>query len=103
MPADPKPQNNEALWTPADFKGVDLIKHIEHPEPYLARRKAALAARSGQYPNTGCPHPVTAVQQFFDDAGTTDRQARPTNLMECTLCHSLLWLVDPYGKAAQDG
>jgi hypothetical protein len=79
-----------------------LLKPMFNIEAEIIRNKALAAAKRGEYPRSGCPHPVQAVEQFIDEDPSTRRNGRPTNLFECTICHSLLWLINPYGEAASD-
>lgn len=96
-PNDKETKRRNDIILPGDLKGVDLIKQVEHPEPYLLRRQYINHARSGEYPKTNCPHPVQTVHQYVDDK--TKRQA---NLFACGVCNSALWLTDPHGVAAAD-
>ncbi len=84
-------------------KDDQVLRHIPNPEAHLLREKAYLAAQAREYPRKGCPHPISAIEQYLDDDPSAHRESRPTNLFECSICHSLLWLVSPYGEAASDG
>lgn len=97
MTDDKELNRRNEIILPGDLKGMEMVKAVEHPEPYLLRRQYIGQARAGEYPKTLCPHPVQAVQQFVDDK--TNQQA---NLFVCSVCNSALWLTDPYGKAAAD-
>lgn len=100
-PRTPKNQ----IWTPGaeDMKGVETVRYIPKPDPWLMRLKHYNAAKAGELPFTECNHPVSAIRQFVDVETERDREGRPTNLFECLNCHYVLWLVDATGKAAFDG
>lgn len=99
-PDDKEQTRRNDIILPGDLKGVDLIKQVEHPEPYLLRRQAINAAQAGEYPRTNCPHPQSAVEQFVEtDSG---KRRGPVNLFMCSICHTHLWYTDPYGRAASD-
>ncbi len=83
--------------------GVPTIRHIVNLEAAIMRNKATAAAKRGEYPRTGCPHPLKAVAQFEDIRLDVKRDGQVVNLYECTICKTLLWLCDPYGKASADG
>jgi hypothetical protein len=79
----------------------DFMKNIPNPEPWILRAQAKGQVKAGAYKKTLCPHPVSAVDQFVDqEPGRVDR---PTNLFQCSICNSFLWLVDPHGTEAKDG
>jgi hypothetical protein len=84
-------------------KGTEFVKPITNPQAWIMRDKARAAAARGEYPNNGCPHPVALMNQYVDDDLTVGRKGEELNVFECGLCHSILWLVDPYGNEAQDG
>lgn len=83
-------------------KNDTLLKNINNPQAFIMRDKASAAAARGEYPDSGCPHPVRLMNQFVDEDPGTHRSGRELNLFECGLCHALLWLVDPYGREAMD-
>lgn len=85
-----------------DPKRDTTIKHIENPDPMLARLRESARAKSQAMPHNGCPHPMSALSHFVDRTGTTDRYDRPTNLFQCELCHNLLRVVDFWGNEASD-
>lgn len=85
----------------SDFANIDIVKHIANPEAYALRSSARAAAKDGRAQPTGCPHPVSAIVQFVDEE--PGRVGRPTNYFQCELCHTPLWLVDPFLNEAQDG
>lgn len=82
---------------------TDILRHIENPDPEILRRKEEARARSGAVVTNGCPHPMSAVEQFVDDDPGTSRNARPTNLFLCGVCRNFLRLVDFNGTEAKDG
>lgn len=82
--------------------GQSLL-NLATPEPYLKRTQAVSMARAGTYPKKECLHPMSAVVQMFDHLNDADRHGRPTNWFECEKCHSMLMLVDPYGRSATEG
>lgn len=77
------------------------MKYIDNPDPRILRLQAQTQAKHNEYPTTACPHPASAIGQFIDEEA--GRAGRPTNLFQCDICKTLLWLVDPYGKTATDG
>lgn len=77
--------------------GVAPIKQI-HPDAQLMRKSEVGAAMSRPAP--ACPHPLSAVEQFVDDE--PGQANKPVNLWQCTVCKSLIWLVDAHGKAVSD-
>lgn len=83
-------------------KGTEMVKPIRNPQAFILRSNAAAGAARGEYPNKECPHPIEMVEQYVDEDPAAKRKGRALNLFECTLCHSLLWLVDPYGNEALD-
>jgi hypothetical protein len=90
-------QKNKDLIDLRDLKGMEVIKHVVHPEAYVRRLQAVNAAKSGDVaPN--CTHPIRSIRQAVDDREPN----RQVNLMECTLCHCVLWLTDAWGRAAAD-
>ena len=80
------------------------LEHISHPEASSFRAKTRVHARAGELPagQKMCAHPVPAIQQFVDEAPGRDID-RPINLFQCSLCNATLWLVDGFGKEANDG
>src|SRR4051794_7549264 len=97
-----KDQKND-IFTKEDLvQGESLLK-VDRPEPWIKRKQAVDAAKQGTYPIKQCQHPVSRINQFFDHVNDADREGRPTNLFECEVCHSLLFLADPYGRVASDG
>lgn len=77
--------------------GVAPIKQI-NPDAQLMRKTEVMAAR--ERPKPACPHPLGAVIQFIDDREGEPNQ--PVNLWQCSVCKSLIWLVDGHGKAVAD-
>lgn len=102
LPGEPEKPEDKPQFSDYD-KNTDFVKNITNPRAWIMRDKARAAAGRGEYPRKGCPHPVEMMEQYIDDDSGVDRRQRPLNLFECGLCHSLLWLVDPYGQEAQDG
>lgn len=86
-----------------DLIAGTTLMNLATPEPYLKRQQAVSQASRGEYRKTDCMHPVSAIVQMFDHVDDRDRHGRPTNWFECERCHSMLFLVDPYGKAAMEG
>jgi len=80
----------------------DLVKPIYNPEAYVVRDKARAAASRGDMPRTQCTHPLWQIKQFVDYDPAVNRKDRPLNLFECQVCHTPLWLVDPWGKMVGD-
>lgn len=91
-------QKNKDLIDVRDLKGVELIKHVVHPEAYVRRIQAKNNAAAGA-PKPACPHPINAIRQAVDDQDVN----REINLMECMICHNTLWITDAWGTAAADG
>lgn len=85
-----------------DPKRDTTVRHIENPDPVLARLRESARAQSQVTPYRGCPHPISAIAQFVDRTGTSERLDRPTNLFQCDLCKSLLRLCDFYNNEASD-
>lgn len=81
---------------------ADLLKPIYNPEAYVMRDKARAAASRGEMHQTTCRHPLWRVKQFVDYDPAVNRKDRPLNLFECEDCHTLMWLVDPWGKMVGD-
>lgn len=81
----------------------DFVKRIDSPDAAVVRMRELARAKAGKVVNTGCPHPVSAIEQFVDDAGYVGRNDKPVNLFMCTICSSLLRLVDYNNTEAQDG
>ena len=84
-------------------KNDELVKPIYNPEAWALRNQAQGAANRGEYPKKDCKHPFAYLEQYVDTDPSVKRKELPTNLFECTVCHSLLWLVDPYGNVKSDG
>lgn len=99
---DLKVQKNQII-TPGDMIGGTTAINLATPEPWLMRKKAVEAAKRGEYPKSECMHPASQMLWMHDHVNERDREGRPVNLFECGICHSQLFLVDPYGKAASDG
>lgn len=92
----------------ADFlnsltKNDEIVRPIYNPEAWVARDKAAAAAKRGDYPRRECRHPYAYLEQYVDDDPGMNRKGKPINLYECGMCHTLLWLVDPFGQPKSDG
>lgn len=85
-----------------DPKRDTTIKHHNNPDPVLARLREQARAKAHAIAYKGCPHPVSAISQFVDRTGTTERYDRPTNLFQCELCGNLLRLTDFYNNEASD-
>lgn len=91
-------------FDPRDYdKNTEFLKNIANPEAFVLRSKARAAAGRDEYKQTGCPHPFAAIEQYIDFDPGVKRNEMPCNLFECSLCHTLLWLVDPYGNEVPDG
>ena len=99
---DLKTQKNQIITKEDLIRGESLIR-LDLPEPWLKRKQAVEAAKRGEYPKTDCPHPVSRAVWMEDFVTESDRIGRPTNWFECEVCHSILFLVDPYGTVASDG
>lgn len=82
--------------------GDELMKSRSNPEAWIMRDKAQAAAVRGDIPTYECPHPVQYLRQFVDEDPTVGRTGRTVNLFECS-CGCILWMVDPWLKAASDG
>lgn len=80
----------------------EILKHINSPDPEIIRLREAARARAGEVMDTGCPHPMSAIDWVVDDDSNTGRNARPTNLFVCSVCHAFLRLVDFNGNEAKD-
>lgn len=80
------------------------VKNLSGAEidPRLWRAKEKARAAAGELPQTACPHPISAIEQFVDEEPGA-RYYRPTNLFMCTICKQMLRLVDFNGKDAIDG
>lgn len=97
-----KKQKPEVM-TASDLIAGTTALNLATPEPWIKRKQAVDQAKKGIYPKTECLHPISMVVQMYDHVNEADRHGRPTNWFECEVCHSMLFLVDPYGRTAQDG
>lgn len=79
------------------------IKNIADPEARIMRAKLKAQAAAGVIKKTGCPHPVSALQQYIDDTGYVHREGKPINLLVCTICKTELRIVGYDGVEAMDG
>ena len=80
------------------------IKNIADPDPRILRLQYAAKQRAGEfYPPTGCPHPVSSIEQAEDVTSYADRRGRPTNMFFCGICHIPLRLVAYDGIEPGDG
>lgn len=79
-----------------------LIKPIYNPEAFVFREKLRGAATRGDLKRTACRHPLAYLQQYIDDDPAVTRDGKPVNLFECGVCHTALWLVDPWGDPIGD-
>lgn len=84
------------------LKGEDTIKPIYNPEAFVLRSKAKAAAERGEIQKSGCPHPISQIEQYMDDDPLRKREGKMVNLFECGACHMLFWLVDPWGDPVSD-
>jgi len=80
----------------------DILKHISNPDPEIVRLREAARGKAGQVRQSGCPHPMSAIDWVVDDDSSIGRNSRPTNLFVCSACHGLLRLVDFNGVEAAD-
>lgn len=80
----------------------DALKHIHNPDPEIVRLRESARAKAGQVRQSGCPHPMSAIDWVVDDDSAIGRYGRPTNLFVCGACHGLLRLVDFNGVEATD-
>lgn len=80
----------------------ELVRAIHNPEAFAMREKAKGAANRGELPRTECRHPLSYLRQFIDEDSSVKRRSRPVNLFECGVCHTPLWLVDPWGGVVSD-
>lgn len=85
---------------PRELVGLEVVKRIDHPEIYNLWSREVFAAKDGRLPPTECPHPISSMEQYEDEA--PGREGRPTNLFACGLCHRSLRLFDAFGKAASN-
>lgn len=82
----------------------DTIKRINDPDPMLLRRSLRGQASEGKLqPTNGCPHPISALQQYVDETGYRHRDGRPTNLFACSICHMHGRIIMFDGIEARDG
>jgi hypothetical protein len=81
----------------------DILKHIGNPDPEIVRLRELARGKAGQVKESGCMHPMSAVDWVVDDDSSIGRHSRPTNLFVCSACNGLLRLVDFNGKEAVDG
>jgi hypothetical protein len=83
--------------------GDEIVKPIHNPEAYALRSQAVGRANRGELKRTDCQHKQAYLNQYIDEDPGVKRSGRPINLYECGICHTLLWLVDPWGRVAGDG
>lgn len=82
--------------------GDSLVKPIYNPEAWVKRDQAKSAAIRGDLQRTNCNHPMAYLTQYVDDDPAANRYGTPLNLFECGVCHTLIWLCDPWGVAVTD-
>lgn len=83
-------------------KNDELVRPIYNPEAFVMREKFRGQASRGELPRTECKHPLPYLQQYIDDDPLVKRNGRPVNLYECGVCHTPLWMVDPWGEPIGD-
>jgi len=82
---------------------TDFLKHISSPDAAIIRAREAARAKTGSVANTGCPHPISAIDWVIEDHGSTIRNGQPQNLFVCGVCGGFLRLVDYNNNEAKDG
>lgn len=79
------------------------IRTIPDPDPKILRMQYANKQRAGEFKPTGCPHPISAMEQAVDDTGYAHRHHRPTNMFFCSICKTPGRLVMYDGVEPSDG
>jgi len=82
---------------------MEVAKNIPSPDPRIVRSLIKGRARNNEIPNPNCPHPMSAIYQIEDVVNENQRSGRPTNLFQCDICKSTLFLVDAFGNEATEG
>lgn len=83
-------------------KNDELVKPVYNPEAFVMREKYRGAANRGVMKRSECKHPLTRIFQFVDTDPAVLRNDNGVNLFECSICHTPIWFVDPWGEPISD-